>query len=54
MPSTPKPEKVATPEDAVAVIVPTNVAPVLTVAVTTVELSVVTGLLLESRIVTFG
>ena len=47
MPSTPKPVKVATPEDAVAVVVPTNVPPALTVAVTMAE-DVVTVLLLES------
>ena len=34
MPSTPKPVKVATPEDALAVRVPTRVPPELTVAVT--------------------
>ena len=47
MPSTPKLVKVATPEDAVAVVVPTNVPPALTVAVTIAE-DVVTVLLLES------
>jgi hypothetical protein len=47
VPSTPKFMKVATPEDAVAVVVPTNVPPALTVAVTTAE-DEVTVLLLES------
>ena len=41
----PRFENVATPLDAVAVVVPTSVAPALTVAVTTVELSLVTTLL---------
>ena len=35
LPSTPNPVKVATPEDAVAVVAPTSVPPTLTVAVTT-------------------
>jgi hypothetical protein len=37
VPSSPRFVKVATPEDAVAVVTPTNVPPALTVAVTTAE-----------------
>jgi hypothetical protein len=46
-PLTPRPVKVATPEDAVAVVVPTSVPPELTVAVTTADEDV-TVLLPES------
>ena len=45
VPEIPKFSKVATPLTAVAVRVPTRTAPVLTVAVTTVELSLTTTLL---------
>ena len=48
VPEIPKLSKVATPFTAVAVRVPTSVAPELTEAVTTVELSLVTTLLPRS------
>ena len=48
VPEIPRSLKVATPLEAVAVVVPTSVAPALTEAVTTVELSIVTTLLPES------
>jgi hypothetical protein len=47
VPFTPRPVKVATPEDAVAVVVPTSVPPALTVAVTSTD-EMVTVLLPES------
>ena len=54
VPLIPTSEKVATPLDAVAVAVPTTVAPLLTVMVITVLLSVVTVLLPESCTATTG
>ena len=48
VPVIPRSSNVATPLDAVAVRVPTSVAPALTEAVTTVELSIVTTLFPES------
>ena len=44
VPSTPRLLKVATPEDAVAVVVPTNVPPELIVAVTTADEAVTVSL----------
>jgi hypothetical protein len=54
VPESPRVVKVATPEEAVAVAVPTRVPPAETVAVITVVESVVTVLPAASRIVTCG